>query len=460
MSRAMKRSIRISCILFSATLLTVLVVGFAPLAAASSQDDNPDPEDAGHAGIYDPSAVYGFMITVKTDNPGTSTSTQFTIPTTGGGYNYNVDCENDGFDEATGVSGDYTCTYGTAGTYTILITDATGYWTGFPRIYFNNGGDKLKLMTIEHWGAVVWSSMAFAFYGCANLTITASDAPDLSGVTNLNYMFADATALNQSLDSWDTSNVYDMSYMFQNASAFNQDLNSWNTGNVHFMNSMFSGASAFNGDISSWDTSNVTDMNAMFFDAVAFNQDLNSWNTSKVLRMDSMFGSLTSTAFNGNISSWDTSEVIDMRFIFFKASAFNQDISGWDVSGLSNMAYMFTNASSFNQDIGGWETGNVTSMDYMFQGATAFDQDLGSWDVSALTTAYYMFWNVELSTANYDALLKGWDAQALNSGVHFHGGYSHYCAGAAARQHMISSDGWFINDGGPLCRINLPLLLK
>ena len=71
-----------------------------------------------------------------------------------------------------------------------------------------------------------------------------------------------------------------------------------------------------------------------------------------------------------------------------------------------------------------------------------------------------MFYKVELSTNNYDALLNGWNPQSLNTGVHFHGGDSHYCTGAAARQNMVDSDGWFINDGGRLCSINLPLVFK
>ena len=83
-----------------------------------------------------------FVITVQTDNPGASSNTQFTIPTTGSGYNYNVDCNNDGTNEATGMTGDYTCDYGTGneGAYTIRIKDNSGAGTGFPRIYFNNGG--------------------------------------------------------------------------------------------------------------------------------------------------------------------------------------------------------------------------------------------------------------------------------------------------------------------------------
>ena len=78
-----------------------------------------------------------FVITVKTDNPGTSSNTQFTIPTySGETYNYNVDCDNDGLDEATAQTGNYTCSYASAGTYTISIKDNSGAGTGFPRIYF------------------------------------------------------------------------------------------------------------------------------------------------------------------------------------------------------------------------------------------------------------------------------------------------------------------------------------
>ncbi|MCK5149057.1 BspA family leucine-rich repeat surface protein, partial [bacterium] len=138
-----------------------------------------------------------FVITVKTDNPGTSSNVQFTIPTTGTGYNYNVDIDNDGIDDATGVTGSYTCTYPSAGTYTIRIKDNSGAGTGFPRIYFNDSGDKAKLLTIEQWGTGQWTSMNSGFYGCSNLAGQANDAPDLSSVTDMSYMFRDASNFNQ-----------------------------------------------------------------------------------------------------------------------------------------------------------------------------------------------------------------------------------------------------------------------
>ena len=72
----------------------------------------------------------------------------------------------------------------------------------------------------------------YAFAGCANLAGQAPTAPDLSGVTDMSYMFANASAFNQNIGSWNTTNVTNMSYMFQIASAFNQDIGNWNTANV------------------------------------------------------------------------------------------------------------------------------------------------------------------------------------------------------------------------------------
>jgi len=107
-----KRGISITSVIVLVLLLIAVPAAFASPLMAPAND---------------------FVITVQTDNSGTSSATQFTIPTTGGGYNYNVDCDNDGSNEAIAQTGEYTCNYGAGneGTYTIRIKDNSGAGTGF-----------------------------------------------------------------------------------------------------------------------------------------------------------------------------------------------------------------------------------------------------------------------------------------------------------------------------------------
>ena len=121
------------------------------------------------------------------------------------------------------------------------------------------------------------------------------------------------------------------------------------------------------------------------------------------------------------------------------------------------MSYMFRNASSFNQNIGGWNTGSVRRMIAMFYNASSFNQNIGGWNIGSLSSAGYMFSGDKLSTANYDALLKGWDAQnpwhdnSDSTAFYFDGGNSQYCTGEAARSDLINTDHWSITDGGKNC---------
>ena len=119
-------------------------------------------------------AVAPLTIVVKTDNVGTSTTKQFTLPLfSGASYNFTVNW-GDSTTSAITTSTSPTHTYALAGTYTIQLTE--NVIGGFPRIYFNSAGDRLKLTQISQWGGGTWSSMGNAFWGCSNLTISATDA--------------------------------------------------------------------------------------------------------------------------------------------------------------------------------------------------------------------------------------------------------------------------------------------
>ncbi len=337
-----------------------------------------------------------FVITVKTDNPGVSNDNQFTIPTTGLGYHYSVDCSYNGTNvvyDTTNHSGDYTCDYGpNSGTYTIVIHGT------FPQIYFNNGGDRQKILTIEQWGTGTWRSMEDAFFGCNNLKLNAQDTPNLSLATSMYEMFQNAINIGEGTGNW-----------------------TWDTSHITNMESLFlsNSGSSFNADITSWDVSNVINMKNIFFNT-SFDRDISSWDVHMVEDFSGMF---LRTPFNQNISNWNTANATRTSWMFYKNHDFNQDISNWDVSNVTDMSYMFDEATSFDQNLGNWNVSNVVSMDNIFT-------------------------NAGLSTKNYDKLLIGWNAlSTLKDNVQFDAGNSIWCSATAdtARSNIINTHNWTFN---------------
>jgi len=239
------------------------------------------------------------------------------------GFDFTVDW-GDGTTSHYDFNGGTSHTYETAGTYTVKLHGT------YPRLRVL---DDLKIKSVESWGDNEWDYMKGFFFGCENLVINATDAPDLSNVTNMSEMFVQVLSFNQEISGWDVSNVTNMDALF--------------------------GGSGFNQDISSWDVSNVTNMDSMFFGTTNFDQPLSNWDVSNVTSMDSMFGNTTS--FNQDISNWDVSNVIDMDGMFNSATSFNQDISNWDVSNVQKMLRMFLGAVDFNQNLSNWNTNNVDS---------------------------------------------------------------------------------------------------
>lgn len=391
--------------------------------------------------------IQPFITTWKTDNPGASASNQITIPTTGGGYNYNIYWEQVGNPALNGTlnnqTGNTTITFPSIGTYRVEISGS------FPRIFFGSGGDPQKLLTVQQWGNINWTSMQRAFMDCSNLTLSAVDAPNLSGVTDISFMFNGATSFNGNIDNWDVSNVVDMTGMFDGATSFNQPIDSWDVSNVLYMNYMFNGASAFNQPIGNWDVSNVTTMLAMFQLANSFNQPIANWNVSSVTSMSAMFQRASS--FNQPIDNWDVSNVTLMTGIFNLASSFNQPIGNWDVSNVTDMRVMF-GSTSFNQPIGNWNVSSATDMLLMFDGASAFNQNLGNWNVSNVTNMTGMLNNSGLSIANYDATLTGWSTQTLQPNVTLGAVGLRYCNGQTARSALTSvPNNWIITGDQFLC---------
>ena len=314
-------------------------------------------------------------------------------------YNYIV-FWGDGSSDS-GQTGSAVHTYTDVGTYTVRIMGT------FPRIYFNGGVNSRKIIAINQWGTGQWTSMDNAFRGATRLVGQASDTPDLSAVTNMSGMFAQADAFNQDIGDWDVSSVTNMNAVFYRAVLFNQDIGDWDMSNVTNMNNMFSNANAFNQDIGDWDVSSVTNMQAMFYRAALFDQDIGDWDVSSVSNMAWMFAY---SSFNQNISRWDVSSVTHMLSMFYRSALFNQDIGDWDVSSVTNMSGMFSQADAFNQDVGDWDVSSVSSMAWMFA-YSSFNQNISRWDVSSVTNMTAMFYR----SALFNQDIGDWDVSSVTN---------------------------------------------
>jgi len=200
------------------------------------------------------------IFTINTENAGSATKT-FVLPTNGTGSNCVIDWGDGTTSAHTGTLGNITHVYPTTGIKTVKIF---GQFSG---IYFNNGGDKLKILTVSNWGKSQYTSFVHAFHGCANLTISATDEPDLSLIDSLGYAFYGCTLLTGDFSAWDVHTVVDMGFVFANCSNFNSDLSTWNPSSCVSTQYMFYSCSVFVSDISGWDVTKVTNMNYMFADA-------------------------------------------------------------------------------------------------------------------------------------------------------------------------------------------------
>ncbi len=181
------------------------------------------------------------------------------------------------------VDGNVLHTYQTAGTYTVAIVGELPLLAVYMPL---NASSSLKLKSLEQWGNIVWESLSGTFGNALNMVYNATDVPDLSNVT-------------------------DMSFMFSNATSFNGDISGWDTKNVTNMISMFHQATSFNGDISGWNTSNVTDMTNMLYSASSFDQDLGGWDIGNAQEMNAMLGNsgMSAQNFSNTLIGWAAQEV-------------------------------------------------------------------------------------------------------------------------------------------------------
>jgi surface protein len=330
------------------------------------------------------------------------------------------------------VNTSLTHTYASAGSQTVSISGTATHY-GNVNGYTGNMG----ITAVASFGDLGMTDLSGAFDGASHLTSAPAALPP--GATNLNHMFAGATAFNQPIGTWNTASVTDMAGMFTNGfgppTAFDQPIGTWNTGAVTDMAGMFAGATAFNQPIGTWNTASVTDMAGMFAGSSAFNQPIGGWDTASVTSMNSMFGqtsidtccepaqALNASAFNQPIGNWNTAAVTDMGGMFWGASTFNQPIGSWNTARVANMSNMFHGASVFNQPIRTWNTSALGGgMDFMFDGASRFNQPIGSWNTARVTSMEAVF----SDASRFNQPIGSWNTGAVTDMADMFSGASRF----------------------------------
>jgi hypothetical protein len=84
------------------------------------------------------------------------------------------------------------------------------------------------------------------------------------------YACSHTTFFNQPIGNWDVSSVTDMRSMFAEAFSFDRSIGNWNVSSVTDMSFMFFRARLFDQSIGNWDVSSVTVMSFMFFSCSVF----------------------------------------------------------------------------------------------------------------------------------------------------------------------------------------------
>ncbi len=331
-----------------------------------------------------------FVTTWKTDNDGPSNDNQIRVPAIGD-FNYlwaNVD--NPGEIGSGSGSGETTITFPQAGTYELSIAPMGS--NPFNDIFFGAfvSGDKLKLLEIKNWGTIHWSG--FAFGGCANLMVTATDIPDLTGVTDLSFAFS-YSGIDEipNINDWDVSNVTNMGNLFERVTDFNQPLDNWDVSNVTNMSFMFDGATSFNQPLDSWDVSKVEDISYMFRDATSFDQSLGAWELANL-------GGAIATFFRSGTS----------------CENFSYTLYGWAINPNTNEEVVFgPHGIPYSPDVATYRDFLINNLNWNFQGS----DPVGTCNITLPSppitpddnNILYVNINVDTDATGYTGVGDSWD---------------------------------------------------
>ena len=247
----------------------------------------------------------------------------FTIPTLGGGYNYDLRVQ--GGQVWYGLTGNHTINFPSANTdYFIEISGE------FPRIYFNNTGDRLKLLDRMQFGDVVFESLQGAFNGCENALCSATD-PKIksSSLSSINSAFRNNRLIEDhpSIDYSELTNAvdgYNGAWEF-NPQDFDHELELLADGfSMHNSNYKFNPPN-YTPTLASLNRGVYMHYNNYLFNPLGYAPTLESLTQG----MGMYFGcrALNPIGWKPNLA-----KALNLNQFLGETHAFNQDISGWNMS--------------------------------------------------------------------------------------------------------------------------------
>ena len=192
-----------------------------------------------------------FKITVDTTKAGSASNT-FVLKLHNGTTSMTVYWGDGNSDVITAWNqAELTHVYASSGTYQISCDGS------FKGLYQIGASDRLKIMSIDNWGANTWTSCWSSFYTCTNMVANYTDNPDFSGAGLMNYTFQSCINFNGSLEI-DATNTATMYFMFIGCSSLNKPITFLNSSSVKNMQYMFYQCTVFDQDISSLDITSLT----------------------------------------------------------------------------------------------------------------------------------------------------------------------------------------------------------
>lgn len=150
----------------------------------------------------------------------TAANEQITIPTRNiGTFNAQIDWGDGNVSTITSYNQpDLTHSFADPGDHLVRVIGS------FPNIYFNNAGDKNKLIEVIQLGNVGWQTFQGAFFGCANLTRFTSGGYTIPAVSYVNNMLRACAALNYvNMDGFVLANIANMSLMMPGLVSLSQN---------------------------------------------------------------------------------------------------------------------------------------------------------------------------------------------------------------------------------------------